>query len=175
MNNNITSNLHYLGSNESINWLFILACLSIIQWLLTIILVSKNYNILGRTIESKELQHYKSKISFTHDYFYIYWNIYPILFYSFFYYIDTSWSTYLNQIIMIGGDDVKQVYANFFKVFPYYEIDYKWIDTLILFIIIFFAYLATFGTQIKKQIQFIDQVDKVYWWDIRIIKELYWI
>lgn len=176
MDISITSNLHYIGSNESINWLFILCCLAVIQWVITIIYVSKNYNILGRSIEVKELNHYRDKISFTHDYYYIYWNIYPILFYAFFYYIDTSWNAYFNQIVMIGGYQVKDLYDNFFIELPLGSgISYKFIDTLILIIMISFAYMATFGTQIKKQKQFMDETNKVYWWDIRIVKELYWI
>ena len=145
------------------------------QWILTIIFVSKKYNILGRSIKLEELNHYKNKISFKHDYFYIYWNIYPIIFYAFFYYIDTSWHTYLNQIIMIGGHEVSIIYEKYFLKVPLLDISYKAPDTIVLIIIIIFAYFATFGTQIKKQVQFIKNTDRLYWWDIRIDKHLYWI
>ena len=49
------------------------------------------------------------------------------------------------------------------------------IDLLVLLIMTFIAYSATFGTQLKKQIEFIQSTDKVYWWDIRISKEIFWI
>jgi len=179
--------MHYIGSHQTINWLFILACLSIIQWIITLIYVSKKYNILGREITNNafsirgefDIKDYpkENRISFTHDYFYIYWNIYPIIFYIFFYYLDTSWNSYLNQIIMIGGDKAQEVYNFWFKQIPIFstEISYQYIDMIVLFISIFIAYKATFGTQIKKQIQFINETNKLYWWDIRISKELYWI
>ena len=70
--------MHYLGSNETINWLFLLACLSIIQWIITLIYVSKNYSILGREITNNAFNikskynviDYKKKVSFTKDYFF---------------------------------------------------------------------------------------------------------
>ena len=167
--------MDYIGSHESVNWLFVLVTLSIIQWVLTIIFVSKNYNILGRTIEVEELKSYKNKVSFSNDYYYMYWNIVPIVLYAFFYYIDTSWNTYLTQIIMIGGDKIKEFYIMCFIEFPIQNISYKWIDTIILIIIVSIAYYATFETQIKKQIQYITKTDKVYWWDIRIVQEIFWI
>ena len=176
--------MHYLGSNETINWLFLLACLSIIQWIITLIYVSKNYSILGREITNNAFNikskynviDYKKKVSFTKDYFYIYWNIYPIIFYGFFYYLDTSWSSYLNQIIMIGGEEAREVYNSWFKIFDFFgmKINYDYIDIIVLSIATLFAYMAIFGTQIKKQKQFIEETDKLYWWDIRISKEIYW-
>lgn len=169
--------MNYIGSGESINWLFILCCLSILQWLLTIIYVSKNYHILGREITLEKLRGYDKKISFTHDYFYLYWNIYPIIFYMLFYYLDTSWNTYLNQIIMIGGDKVQSVYNSWFISTELFSttVQYLWIDTLVLVIIIIIAYKATFSSQITKQITFLKNKEKLYWWDIRIVKEIFWI
>ena len=176
--------MHYLGSYEIINWLFILACLSILQWIITLFYVSKNYSILGREITNNafkvkgeyDVKDYDKKISFTKDYFYIYWNIYPIIFYVFFYYLDTSWSTYLNQIIMIGGEEAQEIYNSWFKIFNFFgtKINYTYIDSTFLLGAIIVSFMATFGTQIKKQKQFIEERDKLYWWDIRISKEIYW-
>jgi hypothetical protein len=178
--------MHYIGSHEDINWLFVLACLSIMQWIIILILVYSKYHILGKsftenafTIKGKyDIKDYdkKNRISFTHDYFYIYWNIYPIIFYAFFYYLDTSWSTYLNQITMIGGEEARQVYNSWFKTFNYFglTIDYKWIDIAVLLASIAIAYGSTFYTQIDKQKQFIDKTDKLYWWDIRISRKIFW-
>lgn len=178
--------MHYIGSHQTINWLFILACLSILQWVVTLFFVYKKYNMLGREITENAFNtrskydvidyDEENRISFTHDYFYIYWNIYPIIFYMFFYYLDTSWSAYLNQIIMIGGVEAEEVYNTWFKTFNFFNmnINYRWVDMLVLTIITVIAYKATFQTQIDKQIQFIKKKDKLYWWDIRISEELYW-
>ena len=174
--------MDYIGSHESVNWLFVLALLSILQWILTIIFVSKKYHLMGKEISNNAFPSsklYKEKIPFMHDYFYIYWNIYPIIFYAFFYYVDTSWDTYLKQIIMIGGDNVKILYDSFFVEFSFSKeritISNKWVDLLVLIIVATLAFFSTFRTQIKKQILFLNQTDKLYWWDIRISKELYWI
>jgi len=94
-----------------------------------------------------------------------------------FYYLDTSWNTYLNQIIMIGGDKVQSVYNSWFISTELFSttVQYLWIDTLVLVIIIIIAYKATFSSQITKQITFLKNKEKLYWWDIRIVKEIFWI
>ena len=172
--------MHYLGSHETINWLFILACLSVLQWILTICIVAKNYLKLGNKIDTDTFgfaKNYIAKIPFAKDYFYIFWNIYPIILYAFFYYLDTSWENYLNQIVMIYGDNAKLVYGTWFNTFTVsgYKIDYKYIDIFVIFISITLAFRATFITQIKKQKQFIREDKKIYWWDIRLNKKLFWI
>jgi hypothetical protein len=153
--------------------------LSILQWVLTIIYVSKNYKFLGREINHEKLNHYNDKVSFTHDYFYIYWNLYPIIFYLFFYYIETSWNNYLTQIVMIAGEPAQELYNSFFKelYIPFIDktVNFIYIDLLAVIIMITFAYFATFRTQVTKQIQFIQKEDKVYWWDIRISPTIFWI
>ena len=180
--------MDYIGSHESINWLFILVVLSILQWIITLYLVYKNYHLLGSTIVDNAFQikdkninasNYpkENRISFTKDYFYIFWNIYPIIFYAFFYYLDTSWESYLNQIVMISGKKALDAYSFWFKELNFFgiSIKYKYIDLFVLFFSIFLAILATFNTQIIKQKQFIKETNKLYWWDIRISKSIYWI
>ena len=176
--------MNYIGSKESINWLFILACISALQWIVTIYYLYKKYPIIGTQIDNNafniksenRVKDYINKIPFSKDYFYIYWNIYPIVFYAFFYYLDTSWDNYLNRIIMIGGDKAKEIYNSWFVTFDFFNlsIDYKYIDLIVIIVSLFFAYIATFGTQIKKQKQFIENREKLYWWDIRISKKIYW-
>ena len=169
--------MDYLGSNLPINWLFILAILSFFQWIFIGYYVLKNYNILGNKISNnafdgveKYKDNNKVRIPFIKDYFFIYWNIYPLIFYGFFYYLDVSWNNFLTQIIMIDGKDSQKLYYYFFKN------DYiKFLDLFVLIVAIILAYIGTFGTQIKKQIQFINEKDKIYWWDIRINKKIYWI
>jgi len=114
--------LDYLGSNLSINWLFILAVLSFLQWVFIGCYVLKNYDILGNKISNNAfdgIEKYKDnskvRIPFIKDYFFIYWNIYPLIFYGFFYYLSTSWKTYLNEISMLAGDNVKELYVLMFK------------------------------------------------------------
>ncbi|NKQ40701.1 MAG: hypothetical protein HF962_03935 [Sulfurovum sp.] len=162
--------MDYLGSNLSINWLFILAILSCLQWMLVGYYALKNYNKLGNKISNDSfvgVEQYKdnkkARIAFTRDYFFIYWNIYPIIFYSFFYYLDVSWYNYLTQIIMIAGEVAEHYYYYLFKS------NYiRFIDLLVLIIAVFIAYIGTFRVQIKKQIQYMNQKGKIYWWDIRI-------
>ena len=176
--------MDYIGSHQLINWLFVLACLSILQWFITIYYLYKNYSLIGSKINPdafKEKGKYTVKeyikvIPFSKDYFYIYWNIYPIIFYAFFYYLDTSWKAYFNQIVMIGGNRVKDIYNSLFINFNIlnYNIDYKYIDGLIVFIGIYIATRATFGTQFLKQIQFINSKKQLYWWDARISEKIYW-
>jgi len=169
--------MDYLGSNLYINWLFMLAVLSFLQWIFIGYYVLRNYNILGNKISNNAfdgIEKYKDnskvRIPFIKDYFFIYWNIYPLIFYGFFYYLDVSWNNFLTQIIMIEGKYAQNLYNYFFKN------DYvKFLDLFVLIIAIILAYIGTFGTQIKKQTRFINEKDKIYWWDVRINKKIYWI
>jgi hypothetical protein len=50
-----------------------------------------------------------------------------------------------------------------------------YLDIVVLIGSTVIAYLGTFVIQPKKQKIYISQKNKIYWWDIRLSKEIYWI
>ncbi len=160
--------LNYIGS-KYFDWLYILFVLSILQWFITIFFVFKNRNILFDDIEG--FQDIKIKISFIKDYFYQFWNIYPIVFYLFFYYIQTMWNTWMVHIMMITNSS-----SNIIKSYEilFGEKGLK-VDIFLLSILVIGSFYSAFFVQKNKQDIFIKSTKIIYWWDIRINKYIYWV
>jgi hypothetical protein len=161
--------MNYIGSHESINWLQILFFLSISQWIFTAYYLYKYKKNLLLSIP--KYKKYKNPIPFIKDTFYIYWNLYPIVFYILFSSIDSSFNITLANLNMITSNNaIQEAYKILFQ-----EKYIQYFDLIVIVTSIIIAYWGTFITQPKKQKRYISQKDKIYWWDIRLSKEIYWI
>ena len=156
--------LNYLGVN--FHWLSILFFLSILQWAIIGYLVYKERDKLFNNIQG--FHERKEKISFTKDHFFWFWNIYPIIFYLFFYYIEIMWPSWYQSLLMIDHNDkIKILYENIFFISK----DSYWIDVDFIFLFAIFipiSLLSAFYLQNAKIDKFEKNKNKIYWWDKRI-------
>jgi len=156
--------LNYIG--VELHWLSILFLLSILQWVIMGYLVYNNKDKLFNEI--KGFNNRKDKISFIKDHFFWFWNIYPIIFYLFFYYIEIMWSSWYQSLLMIDyNNKIKGLYENIFFISE----TSHWIDVdFILLFVIFIpiSILSAFYLQNKKTNEFEKNKNKIYWWDKRI-------
>ena len=159
----------YLGSDAPINWLQCLFWFSIFQWLLTAVFLVKNRKQL-----LVEIPGYSHTVPFIKDTFYIYWNLYPIVFYLLFHNIESNFSFTLASLDMISQHQATQDY-NFFFMQDIFDIPWRYIDISVFVLSIFLAYLGAFHIQPKKQAYYIKTRSKIYWWDKRLNQIIYYI
>lgn len=158
----------YLGAEQSLNWLFLFFLFSVLQWILIGLYVHKYSNNFFADIKGFQVS---EKIPFIKDNFFLFWNIFPIILYLFFVYLDYSWKTLIQHLLMIdnkNGDILK--YYNY--LFGDNTILYA--DTVSVLVMVALAFYA-FYIQIEKQKGFIKDKNKIYWWDIRIVEKIFWI
>jgi len=158
--------LNYIGAGKSINWLFILFILSILQWILVGLEIYKCRNKLFSDIPNFRI---KEKVPFIKDEFYVFWNIFPIILYAFFSYLDMSWNTLFKSILLL--DKEHQILKFYNELFGNYAITHY---DILSIIVMFLLGLCAVFVQIDKQINFTKKCNKIYWWDIKINKLIYW-
>jgi hypothetical protein len=162
----------YIGSDGSYNWLFWLMILSVIQWFVSGYFVIKHFSEIGSDIRPPSTSRLRlsddtQRVGFLRDSFYHLWNLYPIVLYFLFYYLELSWNVLMAKIDMIGGPKAHALYQDLFVKYP--QLDY-----LALAFIMMLAFLSTFGTQRARQLHLVKTKSKIYWWDKRLIPALFY-
>ena len=160
--------MSYLGSDAPINWLQCLFWLSILQWVLT-----AGFLIKDRKKLLIEIPNHPNPVPFIKDTFYIYWNLYPIIFYLLFHGIESSLPYTLTSLDMISHQQASQDYALFFKQDIFGILPWQYVDYIIIFLSIVLAYFGSFYVQSKKQELYRTTGLKTYWWDKELNKAIY--
>jgi len=161
--------LLYIGSDY--NWLFILALFSLLQWAVTIPLVYKNKSTKLYILEEIEHSHtgYKRYISFLSDNFYWFWNIFPIIFFAYFFYIEVSWSAWMQDIFMLDtGNQIKKLYNTFF-----YSQAASYIDIAVLVLLGLPSLIFGYFAQDKKHEKMQEEESSLYWWSSQFNSTIY--
>ena len=175
-------NLTYLASEYTLpntefpfNWLFILATLSIVQLIITSLLVNKHNDI--RLTSLKEIKSkypgYKRHVSFHSDTFYWFWNIFPIIFYAHFFYIEASWSSWILQISML--DSTNKLNEEYQMIF---HSNYSSILDIIILLFLSLTSFVAWKEQDKKDQKMCETQDNkhpLYWWSSKFSIKIYWI
>ncbi len=161
----------YLGSDATVNWLQLLFVLSVLQWLLTAFLLIKHRKKL-----LLEIPGYTQKtVPFIQDTFYIYWNLYPIVFYLLFHGIESNFSFTLTTFDMMSHHQAANDYALLFTQDISGKLPWKYIDIGIVIFAIFLAWYGAFYLQNKKQENYLQTQSKIYWWDKRLVPAIYYL
>jgi len=153
------------------SWLFILFIFAILQWFITGYYIYKYRYDLFKDIDNEKYSKI-IRIPFSKDYFYWFWNIFPIIIYLFFLHIDFSWETFQNLIYMLDNNEknIESAYDIFFG-----NIIITNIDSLALIIMILWAFYACV-VQLVKQENFKKDRKKIYWWDIELSQgKIFWV
>jgi len=171
----INFNLNYIGQEYS--WLFYLALLSVLQHIITAYLVSNDakdtQKVSIHTIETMEIAHpnFTRYVSYLQDHFYWFWNIFPIIFFAHFLYIDYSWSAWMQSLFLLDiNEQIKELYTDFF-----YSTYSQAIDSFILIFISFVSlYFGYFG-QDKKHKMMMQEKNELYWWSKKFNSKIYFL
>jgi len=156
--------------------LFIFACL---QWMLIFIYFIKNHHQIKKLDQSlfESFKNYtvSKKVPFYKDYYFFYWNLFPIIYFIYFSMLVYSWDDKFATINMITKGNISDIFSLFFDKVNIFNtlIEYRKIDILIIIMTLIYIYFISMGTQFKKQQQFIKETKQIYWWDIRISKYLF--
>lgn len=173
--------LHYVGSQY--NWLFILFILSVLQWVVTLTIVINNLGNKESTLVSgknkvtlhdansfkKEHLDYSRYVSFLSDNFYWFWNIFPIIFFIHFFYIESSWASWMRSFFILDvSDNIKNLYASFFHSDASF-----YVDVAILALITVPAVAFGYFGQDKKHKKMIASKSELYWWSSELNEYVY--
>ena len=171
----INFNLNYIGQEYS--WLFYLALLSVIQHIVTAILIrtdaKSTVETSIHTVTTMQMTYpdFKRYVSYIQDHFYWFWNIFPIIFFAHFLYIDYSWSAWMQSLFLLDIDkQIEDLYKNFF-----YSNYSQYIDSFILvFISLVSLYFGYFGQDKKHQIM-MQEKNELYWWSKKFNPKIYFL
>lgn len=158
----------YLGFDAPVNWLQCLFLLSVLQWILT-----GTFLIKYRKKLLMEIPGHSHTVPFIKDTFYIYWNLYPIVFYLLLHSIESNLPFTLTSLDMISNHQATEDYALFFIQDIFGILPWKYVDIGVLVFSIFLAYFGSFRIQPKKQTDYIETGSKIYWWDKRLNHSIY--
>ena len=168
--------LNYIGSSYGYNWLMILFILSVGQWVLKGILLyfdcKSGKNIIDDVdyLKSK-YGGFKRYLSFEGDTFYWFWNIFPIIFYSHFFYMEHSWNRWMLKIFLLDANgELKDLYDSFFYSNEAYYLE---VALIVMFAIISiqFGYFA----QDKKHTKMFQEKNALYWWSKNFNPKIYFV
>jgi len=166
-------NLNYIGQEYS--WLFYLALLSILQLILTTLLIRIDTNSTNNTsihlVSSmqKAYPKFRRHVSFFQDHFYWFWNIFPIIFFAHFLYIDYSWPIWMKHLFLLDiNDKIQNLYTLFFHS-HYSDRADSFILTLVVSVSIYFGY---FGQDEKHTIM-LEEKKEIYWWSKKFNPKIY--
>ena len=120
-----------------------------------------------------EIPGYSHTVPFIKDTFYIYWNLYPIVFYLLFHSIESDLPFTLTSLDMISHHQATQDYTLFVTQDIFGILPWRYVDIGIFAFSIFLAYLGAFHVQPMKQAEYIESGSKIYWWDKRLNNIIY--
>ena len=170
----MTDKLNYIGSSADYNWLMILFILSVSQWLVKGILLYIDHRNSRNIVDDTDYLRskyggFKRYLSFEGDTFYWFWNIFPVIFYSHFFYMEHSWNRWMLKIFLLdmnGG--LKELYNIFFYSSAAYYLE---ISLIVIFalIAIYFGHFA----QDKKHTKMIQEKEALYWWSKNFNAKIY--
>jgi len=169
----VNLNLEYIGSEYSYNWLLILALFSVLQWFITLYIIYSNSSIKLHIVEDIQEKHpgYDRYLSFLSDNFYWFWNIFPIIYFVHFFYIEASWETWMQSLFILDVDSqIKELYEQFF----YSQLS-KNVDISILIILIIPSLIFGYFGQDKKHKKMIEEKTSLYWWSKTLNSKIYFL
>jgi len=165
--------LNYLGHQYS--WLFYLALLSFTQHLVMSILVRRNAlsdtETSIHTVNAMEISHpgFNRYVSYIHDNFYWFFNIFPIIYFIHFFYIDYSWSSWMNSLFLLDvNSSIQELYQSFF-----YSNSSKTIDWVILGITVIIFPTVAYRSQDTKHFLQLQDKTALYWWSRELNPAIY--
>jgi len=156
--------LNYIGLEY--NWLFYLAVGAILQHILTALLVRDNAVSKYKTSIHKvsELQqenlHFDRYISYVSDNFYWFWNIFPIIFFAHFFYMELSWSSWMSNLFLL---DINKEIVNTYE-YMFYSRDAEILDIIVLTLVLCLAIYGGVIIQNAKHKTMIQNKTELYWW-----------
>ncbi len=166
-------NFNYLGSEY--NWLFYLAILSITQHIVMSLLVRKDavsdVKTSIHTVMAMEVSHpgFKRYISYIHDNFYWFFNVFPILYFVHFFYLDYSWPGWMHSLFLLDVDgQIAALYQGFF-----YSNTANSVDWIIFIITVIIFPTVAYKSQDKKHTQQLKQKSELYWWSKELNPSIY--
>lgn len=164
---------NYLGSEY--NWLFYLAILSITQHIVMSLLVQKDavsdVKTSIHTVAAMEVAHpgFKRYISYIHDNFYWFFNVFPIIYFAHFVYIDYSWPNWMHSLFFLDIDGkIAALYQSFF----YSDLAHG-VDWVIFVITVIVFPTVAYKSQDKKHTQQLKQKSELYWWSRELNPSIY--
>lgn len=137
---------------------------AIFQWVIITWLAQKKE--VWESLEDIDVAaEYKQKAPFLKDAFFILWNIFPIYLLCVYSYMAMNWSNWKADLLLLNSTDLPAIYDQL-NAFRFNKNSF-----LMLILISLFAALWQF----KKQKKLKNEKEKIYWWDIRISKSIFYI
>lgn len=164
--------LEYFGSDtNTINWLFIAFVLSILQWFITFGFLYLHRNILKTKNLQEDFPGFLRHIGFLSDHFYWFWNLFPIIFYLHFFYIEHAWNSWMVSVFLLDIDNqISLLYTQFFQ-----SNLALYIDLGVLFFLFFASLYFGYTMQDKKYQKMLKDKSSLYWWAKKTNANLYFI